>query len=201
MNSFLFICQILITTATISVFVAVIVDFKRYNHREDTVKSQRSIVATSTMVGFYVILYVLLRFKIGTVNTGTNDLFRIAVGTILIVIGAVVNILGRIQLGQNWANHVKIYEDHAFVNYGVYQYVRHPLYASIILMLLAACLALENLLGLLLTIGIFIPMMNFRAKQEEVLLIKTFEDEYQRYTKETGRFIPKFKEGNKHGKI
>ncbi|MCP4219077.1 MAG: isoprenylcysteine carboxylmethyltransferase family protein, partial [bacterium] len=100
------------------------------------------------------------------------------------------NIVGRIQLGRNWANHIRIYEAHTFVARGVYRVVRHPLYASIIWMFLAAGLVYCNWAALLATGLVFIPMMIFRAKQEERLLTRQFK-EYRDYREKTGMFFPK----------
>ena len=103
---------------------------------------------------------------------------------------SVMNIMGRFNLGSNWANHIKIYDEHTLVQRGMYKIVRHPLYASIILMFYGACLVYRNILCFLAVTLIFIPFMYYRAKQEETLLIQTFS-EYKDYKERTGMFFPK----------
>jgi protein-S-isoprenylcysteine O-methyltransferase Ste14 len=108
----------------------------------------------------------------------------------MIVAGAIINLLGRVQLKGNWTNHIKIYESHSLVNRGIYNVVRHPLYASIMLMLFGGSVAYRNWLSAALTAFVFIPFMYYRAKQEEVLLLEEFT-EYVEYKKTTGMFLPK----------
>jgi protein-S-isoprenylcysteine O-methyltransferase Ste14 len=105
-------------------------------------------------------------------------------------VGCFANIFGRINLGRNWANHIKIYEEHTFVKRGVYKIVRHPLYSSIMLMFFGACMVYRSLLGFFSVVLVFIPFMFYRAKQEEFLLIQAF-GEYNDYIKSTGMFFPK----------
>jgi len=68
--------------------------------------------------------------------------------------------------------------------------VRHPLYASIMLMLFGGSIAYRNWLSAVLTAFVFIPFMYYRAKQEETLLQEEFT-EYEEYKNTTGMFFPK----------
>ena len=183
-----FICEKIIIISVISIFVAVFVDFMKYDSKDTVKKGKRSIVAAGSMVGFYVVYYLTLRFQIG--NIDFSSLTLIIVGTAMIAAGAAVNILGRLQLKGNWANHIKIYDGHRLVNRGVYKIVRHPLYASIMLMMFGGSVAYRNWLSAVLTAFVFIPFMYYRAKQEEMLLTEEFA-EYAEYKKNTGMFFPK----------
>ena len=183
-----YIISALITLSVVAVFVAIFIDFVIYNSKNTVKKSRRSIVATGSMIGFYVVYYFVLRYRIGGLYF--IDPYIIIIGTAMIVAGAVFNILGRIQLKGNWANHIKIYEGHSLVNRGIYKVVRHPLYASIMLMLFGGSIAYRNWLSAVLTAFVFIPFMYYRAKQEETLLQEEFA-EYEEYKKTTGMFFPK----------
>lgn len=179
----------LVVLSVVSVFAAVFIDFQKFEHKNDVRKSKHSLVATGTMVSFFVVYFILLRFKIGAMQI-RNDAV-IAAGTAMVVSGAVCNILGRLTLKGNWANHIKIYSDHRLITTGIYRVVRHPLYASIILMLFGGCFVYRNWLCMLLTALIFVPFMYYRAKQEEALLETVFS-EYDKYKEKTGMFFPKF---------
>lgn len=77
----------------------------------------------------------------------------------------------------------------ALVTMGIYRYIRHPLYASLVLLgtgiffkditLATATFALVNLWALVMT-----------AKTEEHEMVKKFGDEYARYMQRTKMFIP-----------
>jgi len=175
-----------------AVVVAVFIDFMEFHQKPGVKKEKRSIVETGSMFMFFFLFYLSLRFRIGYIHTELN-LVRVIVdglGILLLLTGSVVNVIGRFNLGGNWSNQVKIYKDHTFVSKGMYSIVRHPLYASIIWMFIAASVIYTNYVALLLTLFIFIPFMYYRAKQEEVLLSGEFKN-YKDYQGRVGMFFPK----------
>jgi protein-S-isoprenylcysteine O-methyltransferase Ste14 len=109
---------------------------------------------------------------------------------LIIIVGCIINILGRFRLGGNWANQVKIYKDQTLVTKAVYGIVRHPLYASLIWMFYGASLVYLNYAAFLANSLLFIPFMYYRAKQEETLLAKEFKG-YNKYRENVGMFFPK----------
>lgn len=177
-------------------FMAIAVDFLMYNKEDGRVKREkRSIVDTMTMTLFFLGFYLLIRFRIGEIPADmmggvATERTLAVIGSLMVVSGTVVNIAGRFNLGANWANHVRIYEDHSLVQTGMYRYVRHPLYASIMLMFFGAVVVYRNLAGLMAVCVIFIPFMTYRAKQEEKLLKERFMG-YESYMAQVGRFFPK----------
>lgn len=82
-----------------------------------TIKAEKkSIVATGTMLAYFVVLYLLLRFQVGGVLLPAimaNVLLDL--GLALILVGTVVNVLGRVALGGRWGNHVILYKDHTWL--------------------------------------------------------------------------------------
>jgi protein-S-isoprenylcysteine O-methyltransferase Ste14 len=191
-DMFSFIIQLIICSSVLALFVSILIDFTLYTRDEHIKKEKKSIVETGTMTLFLFSFYLILITKIGIVPIYNSNLKHIVIitGTLAIVSGCIVNILGRFNLGSNWANQIKIYDEHTLIQNGMYKIVRHPLYASIMLMFYGACLVYRNILCFLAVTFIFIPFMYYRAKQEETLLILTFY-EYNDYKKTTGMFFPK----------
>ena len=191
-DMFSFIIQLIICSSVLCLFISILIDFTLYSRDKHIKKEKKSIVETGTMTLFLVIFYLILMSKRGIVPINDINLKHIVIilGTIAIVIGCIINIVGRFNLGSNWANHIKIYDEHTLVQKGMYRIVRHPLYASIMLMFYGACLVYRNLLCLLAVTFVFIPFMYYRAKQEETLLIQTFS-EYNEYKNRVGMFFPK----------
>ncbi len=172
--------------------LSIVADFLFYSREKNVKREQRSIVATGTMFMFFFIYYGVIRLKLGQVsfqNEFTENVLS-AAGVIMVGAGTVINILGRLQLKENWANHIKIYDSHKLIKNGVYNAVRHPLYSSLMIMLLGGVLVYKSYLSFILTAFIFVPFMVYRAYQEEELLIKEFP-EYLEYKKSTGMFLPK----------
>jgi len=73
---------------------------------------------------------------------------------------------------------------------GIYKYVRHPLYTSLILFSLGAFLKDPSLLGMGLVITTFIGVY-LTARIEEGHNLERFGEAYQNYMEQTKRFIPK----------
>lgn len=200
---------LLVSLCVTLVFLAIFVDFALHNTKGQAIKEKKSIVETGTMTLFFLGYYLLLQSGIGRgLVLGKfleRDSFLVnlltVMGWIPLVFGCVMNIWGRLVLGNNWANHIKIYNHHTFIQKGPYQWVRHPLYGSIIMMLLSGGLIYQDLLLILLTLIIFVPMMTYRANQEEALLTKEFE-KYKEYQKQVGqlfiRISLKKREGEGH---
>jgi len=176
-----------------AVLFSVAWSFLNFHQGRAVVRRKRSVVDTSTMLLFFAGFSWLLERPLGVVATGDAALEWVAIfgGLVLVLIGAVVNVLGRHQLGPTWANQIAIYEGHQLLTRGCFGRVRHPLYASIIWMFLGAALAYLNWAALLATVAIFIPAMHFRARQEERLLLDTFPG-YAAYRVRTGEFFPRW---------
>ena len=170
-----------------AVIIAVLWDFVRFYSRHSN-KEKKSFIATWSMFLFFFLYLAVIVNKIGYIKIEYSFREILSfIGSMLVLLGAYVNIKGRIDLGRQWADQIKIYDDHKLITDGVYKYVRHPLYASLIWMFFGGALVFTNWLAFLLNCFIFIPMMYLRAKQEEALLEKTFP-EYGDYKKRVKMF-------------
>jgi len=182
---------VIIGICILVIVTSVLVNFAEGKRNVKVKNKKKSIVETGTMALFFIIFYLILRSGIG--NLQLDALIRIPLiilSLIILIFGCYVNVKGRLMLGKNWANQIKIYGDHTLVTKGVYSIVRHPLYASLIWMFYAASFIYLNYLAFLANTLIFIPFMYYRAKQEEKLLEKEFK-EYGTYRKKVGMFFPK----------
>jgi len=181
--------DIIVGICLLVLFTAILINF--FEAGKEVSKEKKSVVETGSMTGFFILFYLLIRFRIGLLELPEIYAYILKpAGLVIIILGCYVNIKGRKELGKNWANQVTIYEDQQIINTGVYRYVRHPLYASLIWMFYGACLVYPNYLAFLSNTMIFVPFMYYRAKQEEKLLMEQF-DEYGNYKKSTGMLFPK----------
>lgn len=76
------------------------------------------------------------------------------------------------------------------VTTGAFRYVRHPLYLAAILGYFGAAFSSLSLASLALVPGIFI-FYNYIASYEEKLLEVRFGEEYRKYEKRIGKWLPK----------
>jgi protein-S-isoprenylcysteine O-methyltransferase Ste14 len=75
------------------------------------------------------------------------------------------------------------------VTVGLYKYIRHPLYASLMFLAWGAFLKLPSLPGLLLVLTSTI-MLFLTAKKDEAECLKYFGEAYQTYMQRSKMFIP-----------
>lgn len=73
---------------------------------------------------------------------------------------------------------------------GAFCYVRHPLYLASILTYLGLTVATASLFSLVLLMGIFV-FHHYIASYEEKLLEAKFGEEYRKYRKRTGKWVPR----------
>ncbi len=179
--------------AFLLVGAAVVADFRAYHHQGKAVlKSDRSFVETGSMTAFFVAYYLVikLQFVVWAV-TGPARQAMIIAGLGLIAVGAAFNVWGRVVLKSRWANQIKIYEGHTLATTGPYAIVRHPLYASLIWMCVGGSLVYANVLSLVLTFSVFVPMMYVRGKKEDALLFEAFGEQFVQYRAKTGMLFPR----------
>ncbi len=94
------------------------------------------------------------------------------------------------DLGQNWSPTLQIRAGHTLISNGVYQYVRHPMYSSVLLWCIAQALLLPNWIAGLAGIISFSIAYATRIGKEEQMLLDQFGDEYEAYKQHTKRLVP-----------
>jgi len=97
------------------------------------------------------------------------------------------SVVARGRYAVSWA----MSEDHKLVTWGPYRYVRHPSYLGYFLMFSGLFVSWLNLLAVF-PLAAIPGYMQVAAKEEE-LLTRRFGEEYVRYQRTTGRFLPKRK--------
>ncbi len=111
---------------------------------------------------------------------------------ILILLGALyVFWRAHADLGLNWSPTLEIREKHELITKGIYGIIRHPMYASQWLWVIAQPLLLQNWIAGWVNLLVFIVFYFLRVKAEEQLMIERFGDEYRAYKKKVGAVIPK----------
>ncbi len=95
------------------------------------------------------------------------------------------------QLGNSFVPTLETKEDHVLVTDGVYRWVRHPLYGTYFVHILASFLYVSNWLVGLLGL-IYVLVIVERAGHEEGMMVEQFGDQYREYMARTGRFLPRW---------
>lgn len=111
---------------------------------------------------------------------------------ILLLTGAVfVFWRAHADLGLNWSPTLEIREKHELITRGIYGVIRHPMYASQWLWVIAQPLLLQNWIAGWVNLLVFIIFYFLRVKAEEQLMIEQFGDQYRAYMQNVGAVFPK----------
>jgi protein-S-isoprenylcysteine O-methyltransferase Ste14 len=95
------------------------------------------------------------------------------------------------HLGRQFRVHAGLYHDHELVRTGPYRIVRHPIYTSLLGMLIATMLLLRtDLTWVVISLALFIAGTEIRVRSEEALLASRFEDSFPAYRKTVSAYIP-----------
>jgi protein-S-isoprenylcysteine O-methyltransferase Ste14 len=76
------------------------------------------------------------------------------------------------------------------VTTGLYRYIRHPIYAFSILLMVATAIVLPTVPMIVVAV-VHVTLMNLKARNEERHLLATLGDTYAAYLATTGRFLPR----------
>lgn len=96
------------------------------------------------------------------------------------------------SLGKNVTDTVVVRREHNLVQYGPYQWVRHPLYLSFATYFLALSLATAS--WFFATLGVLtLIMIARRTPIEEANLLARYGDQYREYVRNTGSYFPRRK--------
>lgn len=114
-------------------------------------------------------------------------------GVVFILGALLVFWRSHVDLGLNWSPSLEIREKHELITRGIYGLIRHPMYASQWLWVIAQPLLLQNWLAGIANLIIFIPFYLLRVQAEEQMMVESFGDTYRNYMNETGRVLPVLK--------
>jgi len=97
------------------------------------------------------------------------------------------------DLGANWSPILEIREGHTLITAGIYARIRHPMYASLWLLVLAQAMILPNYVAGFSGLVPFAILYFQRVGKEERMMLQEFGSEYEQYRTRTGRLLPKFR--------
>jgi protein-S-isoprenylcysteine O-methyltransferase Ste14 len=114
----------------------------------------------------------------------------VALGTIMLVAGAVLRHYCFNALGKSFTGTVTVSKDQRIVQDGVYRLVRHPSYTAALLMFTGIGLALCSWISMAILFLVHCYLYGIRVSVEEKALLETLGEPYRLYMARTKRFIP-----------
>ncbi len=157
-------------------------------------KSSRSPSNLSMGIGLRVVAFLLIVLLLRT-NVITENSFGAVespvargVGFGLFILGLALAVWARVFLGRNWGTPMSEKVDATLVTTGPYRYIRHPIYAGLILAMVGTALAVTIYwLIVALVLGIYFV---YSASVEERTMSRLFPTTYPAYKKSTHMLIP-----------
>lgn len=95
-----------------------------------------------------------------------------------------------VRMGADWRMAVSDTRKSELITDGLFKRIRHPIYAFSILLMLSSAVIVATPLMLIVAL-VHIVLMNLKARNEEIHLLRTHGDAYDRYLRGTGRFFPR----------
>ena len=111
------------------------------------------------------------------------------IGIFLTVCGLAVAVIARRTLAGNWSSNVEFKQGHELITYGIYGYVRHPIYSGMTLMLIGTIITFAPA-GSAVIFVVFVCYCGYKMKLEEDLMLRHFPREYAAYRKRVKSLIP-----------
>jgi protein-S-isoprenylcysteine O-methyltransferase Ste14 len=109
----------------------------------------------------------------------------------VLCIGSVWLVLAAVRtLGKQWSIAAQIVEHHELVTTGVYAFIRNPIYAGMLGMMLATGLTLSYPVPVLVALVLGYAGTMLRIAREERLLLETFGAEFAVYARRVPALVP-----------
>jgi protein-S-isoprenylcysteine O-methyltransferase Ste14 len=116
--------------------------------------------------------------------------WRIAASAICAVLAAILSWTSVRHLGRQFRVQAGLYEDHKLVRTGPYAVVRHPIYASLLAVLLCTLFILTPWQWCLVSLVLFVIGTEIRVHAEDHLLASRFPEEFPKYRRQVPAYVP-----------
>lgn len=118
------------------------------------------------------------------------DRTRVIVSVLLALFAIFIGLSATSALGKQWRYDAALNPDHHLIRRGPYSVVRHPIYASMLLMFVSTALIVSNWIAFCIALVFFLVGIETRVRIEEGLLIAHFGNEYEEYRRRVPAYIP-----------
>ncbi len=115
---------------------------------------------------------------------------RIVPAMLIAPLGPLLGWTAVVHLGRQFRITAGLYHDHELVRTGPYAVVRHPIYASLLALLLSSGLLLSTWEGLFLGLAVFLTGTEIRVQTEDKLLASRFGESFQTYRQNVPAYLP-----------
>ena len=116
--------------------------------------------------------------------------WQIALSILFFALASLLSWTGALALGRQWRIDAGLSTDHELITSGPYRFVRHPIYTSMLCVLLATGFVVTPLWLFLAAVILFIVGTETRVRIEDRLLASQFGGTFQEYRRRVPAYIP-----------
>jgi len=166
-------------------------------HRKTPVRSNRdtswdkACLITVAICGFIVPLFYVFTPLLAFADYRIPTLIGLA-GVVILALGDWIFWKAHRDLAENWSPTLQIRENHRLITFGIYGRIRHPMYLSIWLLVIAQAMILPNYVAGFSGLLPFATLYFTRIANEERMMADQFGADYEQYRKVTGRIFPRW---------
>jgi len=173
-------------------FVAVFFFRKKSGKAPERKRDRDSILGVALQGLAYAVVWSIHRALFSPIlHAGKTVEVVLAIITVTIAFGSVWIVMSAVRaLGKEWSVTARLIEGHELATRGPYRFMRHPIYAGMLGMLLATGLAISHWLSLLVAIVIFFIGTIIRVRSEERLLREEFGAQFEDYARRVAAMLP-----------
>jgi protein-S-isoprenylcysteine O-methyltransferase Ste14 len=153
-----------------------------------TRKEDWHFIIPAAIIWFTALGVIAWDFVVLQKMTWKVDLIAIS-GMILTLAGVTLRVHARITLGRYFLHGIRTVKGHELIQQGVYRYVRHPAYLGAMLIYMSTPLLFHSVYGVVLMLPL-IPLILYRIRIEEAMLIETFGEKYKDYMNHSKKVLP-----------
>jgi len=122
--------------------------------------------------------------------TRSPEGWRLALSIVFFALAVALSWTSARTLGPRWRFDAGLNRDHELVRSGAYGFIRHPIYASMIALLLGTGFLIARLPLLLVALALHLAGTEIRVRIEDTLLAARFGDQFREYQTRVPAYIP-----------
>jgi protein-S-isoprenylcysteine O-methyltransferase Ste14 len=139
---------------------------------------------------FLECLAIVIAFACRLPGNSLPALWRIAGSIVFGPLAGVLAWTSVRHLGRQFRVNAGLYEDHELVTTGPYSIVRHPIYASLLAILLSTLFLLTPWEWAAVSLALFVAGTEIRVRAEDGLLASRFGDRWFQYRERVRAYVP-----------
>lgn len=111
------------------------------------------------------------------------------VGAASTLLGLLFTVWARGHLGRNWSGTITLKRDHDLITSGPYRFVRHPIYAGLLLAFVGGAIARGEWRGVV-AVGLAVAALWRKLRIEEGWMRERFGARYEEYARRVAALVP-----------